>query len=213
MEGRHPAVASPASGRSQRPPQPCGPGSGPAAADYPGPESGGRELTAAATERHPGRSAARPGTTTRQRCAAASYFRVGGQVVRGAPGSEFWGLWEGLPPGLGPTLFLPCPGTPRQPAQPMGRRRPSRLCLHVQRSWGLLLDHCGTIGTAGDVGNLGLSPRPREGHKCKPQSQTLHFQAGFLFVFVLTCFVFLSAVGKHSFDLPKNRRIGDCRQF
>lgn len=62
--GRRPAGASPASGRSQRPPQPCGPGSGPTAATCLGPELGGGAGRCDG-ERNAGCGSVRPGTATR----------------------------------------------------------------------------------------------------------------------------------------------------
>lgn len=64
--GPPPAGPSPASGRSLRPPQPCGPGSGRGAAACPGPERGGGALwrraehrlrRGATRNRNPGRTA------------------------------------------------------------------------------------------------------------------------------------------------------------
>lgn len=87
--GRRPAGASPASGRSQRPPQPCGPGSRPAAATCLGPELRGGAGRGSATASE-AQAVARcdPEPQPGRCCAARICFRVAGQVVRGVPSQQ-----------------------------------------------------------------------------------------------------------------------------
>ena len=110
--GRRPGGPSPASGRSLRPPQPCGPGSSRAAAAGPGPECGGGALRLRAEDRL---QRDRPGTATRGAPRSPNLLPgCGPGDMRGSPHSRFLSL------ALCPPSF--CPLAAPGEAVPLERR-------------------------------------------------------------------------------------------
>lgn len=177
--GRRPGGPSPASGRSLRPPQPCGPGSSQTAGAGPGPECGGGALRRRAEDRL---QRGRPGTATRGAPRSPHLLPgCGPGDVRGSQHPRFLSL------ALCPPSFCPlaAPGEARETAGGL-----LGSVSWKRRGWGLQVAHCGR----------GIPRSPRETLGCRayrhgpgrnstavysPDS-SLHFQAGV----VLFCFVF-----------------------
>lgn len=203
LESQHPAGASPASGRSLRPPQPCGPGTGPAAAACQVRSAGAGRC---GCEQRAGCGAAGPGTVTLPRRAAGICFRVAGRTVRGAPGSRVWCgvLRWGLVPAFPLSRRAKTQG---KSALPSCCRRLSWLCLlGMCRGGGLLLAHCGlgAIGTPRRLWGVIYRRVPGRDSNLSPQPQIrLYIHRQSFCVFVFNMFQVLSDFGKVRSDLPK----------